>query len=137
MLNWLYVDNETQEIKYGNRSASIDHIVGDWDWTDDEAGLILEKWEGFVAVDEGEDGKDGLRWALYYDRYDDKLDGRRLVGGKEVLEVSLERRVQSTEQQLKQMEEAEKKMQVKSSGGMSTQFTSPAAEAKRKASAAG
>ncbi|KAF2815894.1 uncharacterized protein BDZ99DRAFT_484715 [Mytilinidion resinicola] len=135
MLNWLYADKETQEIKYGNRTASIEHLVGDWDWTEDHAGLLLEKWEGFVAVDEGEEGKDGLKWALYYDRYDDKLDKGNLVGGQEILEVSLERRVQSAEQQLKQMEEAEKKMQVKSSGGMSSQFTAPAAEAKRKAAA--
>ncbi|OCL02029.1 hypothetical protein AOQ84DRAFT_305507 [Glonium stellatum] len=120
MLNWIYVDKTTLELKYGNRSASIQHIVGEWDWTEDEAGLTLEGWEGFVTVEEEE--QDGLRWALYFDRDDDKLGQRKKVQGREVLECSLERRVLSEEQQLKQMEEADKKMQVKSTGGLKTKW---------------
>ena len=120
MLNWIYVDNTTLELKYGNRTASIQHIVGEWDWTEDEAGLTLEGWEGFVAVEEEE--KDGLRWALYFDRDDDKLGKGKRVQWREVLECCLERRVLSEEQQLKQMEEADKKMQVKSSGGLKTKW---------------
>ncbi|KAL9089228.1 MAG: hypothetical protein Q9165_005796 [Trypethelium subeluteriae] len=40
MLNWLYVDRETAELRYGNRTKSMEHVVGDWDWTDEnvEAG---------------------------------------------------------------------------------------------------
>ncbi|OCK75656.1 hypothetical protein K432DRAFT_308023 [Lepidopterella palustris CBS 459.81] len=135
MLNWIYMDRTTQELRYGNRTASIAHVVGAWDWTDDEAGLVLEGRELFVAVDEGEAGmeeRSGLRWALYFDRYDDKLGRGKMVGGREVLECSLERRVLSEELQLKQQQEADKKMQVKSSGGMKTQFTAPAAEQKRR-----
>ena len=120
MLNWIYVDNTTLELKYGNRTASIQHIVGEWDWTKDEAGLTLEGWEGFVAVEEEE--KDGLRWALYFDRNDDRLGNGKRVQGRKVLECSLERRLLSEEQQLKQMEEADKKMQVKSSGGLKTKW---------------
>ena len=120
MLNWIYVDNTTLELKYGNRTASIQHIVGEWDWTEDEAGLTLEGWEGFAAVEEEE--KDGLKWALYFDRNDDKLGNGKRVQGRKVLECSLERRVLSEEQQLKQMEEADKKMQVKSSGGLKTKW---------------
>ena len=114
------MDNTTLELKYGNRTASIQHIVGEWDWTEDETGLTLEGWEGFVVVEEEE--KDGLRWALYFDRNDDKLGKGKRVQGREVLECSLERRVLSEEQQLKQMEEADKKMQVKSSGGLKTKW---------------
>ena len=114
------MDNTTLELKYGNRTASIQHIVGEWDWTEDEAGLTLEGWEGFVAVEEEE--KDGLRWALYFDRNDDKLGKGKRVQWREALECCLERRVLSEEQQLKQMEEADKKMQVKSSGGLKTKW---------------
>ncbi|KAF2257789.1 hypothetical protein CC78DRAFT_538267 [Lojkania enalia] len=135
MLNWIYIDRRTFEAKYGNRTASIEHIVGEWDWTEDESGVILDGWEGFVAVDEGDGegtawGAEGLRWALYFDANDDGLKGKRKKGQK-MFEVVLERRLQSEEEQLKQMQEAEKKMQVKSAGDLKTQFTAPAAERKR------
>jgi len=84
LLNWIYVDTNTLEVKHGNRSQSIAHHIGPWDWTKDEAGLTINGWEGLVAVEEnvGE-------WALYYDHYDDMLEGR--VGEKKVLQISLER----------------------------------------------
>lgn len=140
MLNWIYVDRATYEIRYGNRSTSITHVVGEWDWTDDESALTLEGWEGFVAVDESsamseeewektEWGKEGLRWAVYFDRDDNGLKGKK--GKKNTFEVVLERRLQSEEEQLKQLEEANKKMQVKTQGDMKTQFTAPAADRKK------
>jgi len=33
MLNWIYVDERTLELKYGNRTRSREHHVGPWDWT--------------------------------------------------------------------------------------------------------
>jgi hypothetical protein len=138
MLNWVFVDRDTYEIKYNNRSGSIEHIVGEWDWTADETHMLFQGWEGFVAVDEldGEDedestpwGREGLRWALYYDVEDNGLRGKRM--GRDMFEVALERKIQSEEDQLKQLEEAEKKMQVKSRGGLSTQFSAPARERTR------
>lgn len=138
MLNWVYCDKNTYELRYGNRSASIEHIVGEWDWTDDESCVTLDGWEGFVAIDEwdGADeddttewGREGLRWSIYFDMDDNGLKGKR--EGRDMFEIILERRIQSAEDQLKQMEEAEKKMQVKSQGGLKTQFTAPAAEKKR------
>ncbi|KAF2795712.1 hypothetical protein K505DRAFT_323856 [Melanomma pulvis-pyrius CBS 109.77] len=137
MLNWIYVDNATYGLRYGNRSTSITHMVGEWDWTADESCMMLDGWEGFVAVDEwdGEDedpgtpwGKEGLRWAVYFDKDDNGLKGRRK--GRDMFEVQLERKLQSEEEQLKQLEDADKKMQVKSRGGLSTQFTAPAADRK-------
>ena len=133
MLNWIYVDSATYALRYGNRTASIAHIVGEWDWTEDESDVMLEGWEGFVAVDEGAEGaeeRDGLRWALYFDRDDDGLAGGKKVGGRKRVEVVLKRRVQSDEEAKRQMEEAERKMQVKSRGGLKTQFTAPARERK-------
>ncbi|KZF22011.1 hypothetical protein L228DRAFT_268511 [Xylona heveae TC161] len=124
MLNWLYADKDTMEIKYGNRTQSREHIVGPWDWTEDEVGLTLEGWEGFVAVEEevkvnngGKGNGDGDRdkdkdedeeadagdereslWAIYFDRKDDRL---RSLGGtrRKVLEISLERRMVEEDKQ--------------------------------------
>lgn len=84
-MNWIYVDKNTMEVKYGNRTASIEHIVGPWDWTEDELGVTLEGEERFVAVEEKENV-----WAVYYDRND---DGKSLPAKRRVLDVSLERRM--------------------------------------------
>ncbi|KAJ0425824.1 hypothetical protein BJY00DRAFT_160457 [Aspergillus carlsbadensis] len=69
MLNWIYADKETHELKYGNRTQSCEHIPGPWDWRDDEATITLERpSRGFYAVKE-EDGS----WAIYFDRDRDEL----------------------------------------------------------------
>jgi len=85
-LNWVYVDKNTLELKYGNKTQSIPHIFSPWDWTQDRQGLTLEGWEGFVALEESS----GV-WVLCYDRKDDLLEGLR--GGRHVVECTLERRV--------------------------------------------
>lgn len=118
MLNWIYVDRNTRELKYGNRTQSIKHIVGPWDWTEDEVGLTLEEWEGFAAVEE-EKGE----WALYYDIDDDRLANGKKVGGRRVLQCSLERRVFDEEKQRSEMEAVDKKLQVKKTGGEFTIVT--------------
>ncbi|KAJ4366341.1 hypothetical protein N0V83_007977 [Neocucurbitaria cava] len=52
-LNWLYVDKRTREVKYGPRTEAKKHVVGHWDWTeDDEQGITLEGEESLVAVEE-------------------------------------------------------------------------------------
>lgn len=101
-LNWVYLDKNTYEIKYGAREEAQGHILGPWNWTDDEAGLTLEGWEGFVAVEvvRGIDGGRSL-WQLYFDRNDDKLKGK--VSGKRILEVSLERRVIDDEDDIEEV----------------------------------
>ncbi len=124
MLNWIYVDKDTLELKYGNRTQSIEHTVGPWDWTADEdgSGVTLDDWEGFVAVKEQE-MPDGLKWALYYDRGDDDFGGGgKKVGGRSRLQCSLERRILPDEVRRLQEEAAERKMQVKSSGDLKTEL---------------
>ncbi|KAL5342459.1 VPS28 protein-domain-containing protein [Aspergillus crustosus] len=74
MLNWLYADTETYELKYGNRTQSCEHIPGPWDWKEDETTIILER-RGFCAVKE-EDGS----WAVYFDR--DRDDLEEVLGGR-------------------------------------------------------
>ncbi|PLB44634.1 VPS28-domain-containing protein [Aspergillus steynii IBT 23096] len=70
LLHWIYADKETHQLKYGNRTGSAEHIVGPWDWTDEEKTITLEENRQFVAVQE-EDGA----WAVYFDRDRDDLEG--------------------------------------------------------------
>ncbi|KAL9043974.1 MAG: hypothetical protein Q9214_002860, partial [Letrouitia sp. 1 TL-2023] len=75
-LNWIYVDASTSELRYGNRTASISHIVGPWAWDtgdsedsddddddddDDGGGLVLNGEERAIAI-ETEDGVWRLFW---------------------------------------------------------------------------
>jgi hypothetical protein len=85
-LNWIYVDEDTYEVKYGNRVESQEHIIGPWDCTSLDRRITLEGWEGFVAVREGKGN-----WALYFDREDNGLEG--LVSPKKrKVEVELSRK---------------------------------------------
>ncbi|KAL9614052.1 MAG: hypothetical protein Q9167_001467, partial [Letrouitia subvulpina] len=80
-LNWIYVDTATRELRYGNRTTSISHIVGPWAWdtgdseeSDDDdddddsdgGGLVLDGKERAVAI-ETEDGAWQLFWELRND----------------------------------------------------------------------
>lgn len=121
MLNWIYINKDAHELRYGNRTASIKHIVGPWDWTEDESGVTLEGGELWVAVEE-EKRRDGLKWALYYDRYEDGLGNGRKANGKRRLQCSLERRVLPEEVRKAQDAATEEKMQVKSSGDLKTKW---------------
>jgi hypothetical protein len=93
-MNWIYVDKLTYEVKYGVRADAQPHITGPFDCTRQDRRLLLEGWEGFVAVEEEDE------WALYFDRDDDGL--RSKIGqNRMVLEVQLcrkERRVRKGDQ---------------------------------------
>ena len=89
VLNWIYVDKDTYEVKYGVRLDAQPNITGPFNCTRQDRRLTIEGWEGFVAVkEEGEKGEQ--LWALYYDRDDDGLRGK-LGFGRTVLEVELRR----------------------------------------------
>ena len=87
MLNWIYVDKNTREVKYGNRTQSRAHIVGSWGWDAGEeggaGGLTLEGGEGAVAVEA--DGAWEIRW--------EDVDGNAYVEGRRKLTISLERKM--------------------------------------------
>ncbi|EMC99285.1 hypothetical protein BAUCODRAFT_58503, partial [Baudoinia panamericana UAMH 10762] len=89
MLNWIYIDKDTYELKYASRSGSIQHHVGSFDWTSEDNGskITFDEFEGFVAVEE----EPGGEWALYFDMDDDGLKSRRK--GRKAVEISLVRRV--------------------------------------------
>ncbi|KAF2836259.1 hypothetical protein M501DRAFT_263951 [Patellaria atrata CBS 101060] len=121
MLNWIYCDNETHELRYGNRTASKPHVVGPWDWEEDEVHVTLEDWEGFLAVQEP-DGE----WAIYYDRDDDGLASVGLAE-REKFECSLRRRVLADEKQNLDAPNDPTKNKIKSeaSGGFQVMASDP------------
>ncbi|KAL9581552.1 MAG: hypothetical protein Q9212_003838 [Teloschistes hypoglaucus] len=77
MLNWIFVDKRTRELRYSNRTGSLEHVVGSWGWDTEEegGGVTLDGEERGVAV-ETEDG-----WQLFWEYGD----------GKKRLDVSIER----------------------------------------------
>jgi hypothetical protein len=83
MLNWIFIDRKTLELKFGNRSAAQGQIIGSWGWTENEERLTLEEKDAFVAVQEDDES-----WGLYYDRFGDwsglPTEGR-------ILDISLQR----------------------------------------------
>ncbi|KAF2139212.1 uncharacterized protein K452DRAFT_352515 [Aplosporella prunicola CBS 121167] len=85
ILNWIYIDKDTYEVKYGVRDSAQPHLTGPFDCTRQDRRLTFEEWEGFVAVEE-QPGQ----WALYFDRDDNGLRGK-IQPGKKSLEVTLKR----------------------------------------------
>lgn len=85
-LNWIYVDSDTQEVKYGNRKESEGHLLGPWSCTPIEKRMTFDEWEGFVVVEEPGGG-----WKLCFD-VDDDLLRDKLPPGRRVLEVELVRK---------------------------------------------
>ncbi|KAI9832380.1 MAG: hypothetical protein M1819_004368 [Sarea resinae] len=92
-LNWIYLDEYSFELKYGNKAESQDQTVGPFDCTMVDKRLTLDGWEGFYAVKESKE--DGGKWALYFDYFNDGLN--EVVEGKEMLPIELVRRERRVE----------------------------------------
>ncbi|KAL4909918.1 hypothetical protein BDW74DRAFT_165234 [Aspergillus multicolor] len=86
MLNWLYCDKDTHELKYGNRTQSCEHVPAPWDWTDNETTIVLDRCWGFCAVKE-KDEQGNWVWAVYLDRDGDEL--QRVLGDREGVVVGI------------------------------------------------
>ena len=102
LLNWIYVDKITAELKYGNRTQSKPHRVGSWNWTteleegefmneEEAGGLLLDGEENFVIVEPESGRENDGRWEVRWDRRDDGLKGVDGVKGRKVFRISLER----------------------------------------------
>jgi len=105
-LNWIFVDQESHEVRYGTKLEAQGHIVGPWDCTRIDKRVTLEGWEGFMAVEEveyqdGQNEKDGSSdgwneegqrksWALYFDRDNDGLVGK--IEGWRIFVIELTRK---------------------------------------------
>jgi len=109
-LKWVYVDKGTRQLRYGNRTMSIEHEVGPWGFEAGEeggaGGVTFDGVEGAVAV-ETEEG-----WEVRWEDGDGKVGD---VGGRRVLSVSLERRFVE-EPTVKEAETVETKPAAKTSG---------------------
>lgn len=88
MLNWIYIDRSTRELKYGNRTQSREHIVGPWGWDSGDdggaGGLTFKSSEGAVlSWEHGKEGQEG-GWKILWEKEEGSI--------KDGLIVSLERR---------------------------------------------
>lgn len=86
IMNWIYVDKETHEVKYGVRLDAQPNLTGPFDCTRQDRRLTFDGWEGFCAVEE----ESGI-WALYFDVSDDGLQSK-IPSGTRVLEIELSRK---------------------------------------------
>ena len=84
-LNWVYVDKDTYEIKYGLKKDAEEHMVGPWNCTPIDRRLSFDGWDGFTVVEEEPNS-----WALYFDIDDDGLDGK-VDEGVRIMEIELTR----------------------------------------------
>ncbi|CAJ2502540.1 Uu.00g099340.m01.CDS01 [Anthostomella pinea] len=82
VMNWIYVDRETYELKFGNRAWAEPNWPGPFDCSRQDRRLTFGSWEGFLAVKEGD------FWALYFDIDHDNLQSK-VEEGTPVLEVVL------------------------------------------------
>lgn len=105
MLNWIYIDRSTRELKYGNRTQSREHIVGPWGWDSGDdggaGGLTFRSSE--AAVLSWEDGKEGQGggWKILWEKREGAIKGGLIV--------SLERRwIEPKEEEEKEHKETVK-----------------------------
>jgi hypothetical protein len=82
VMNWIYVDRWSYELKFGNRVLADDNWPAPWDCSRQDRRLTFGSWEGFLAV------KEGNFWALYFDIDEDHLRAK-VAKGTPVLEVVL------------------------------------------------
>lgn len=85
MLNWVYVDTETYQLKYGVRAEAQPQWTGPMTLIftkDSELRLGFTGWEGFVAVEEDSGG-----WAVYFDKDDNALENK--LKDKAVVEIEV------------------------------------------------
>ncbi|KAI0383345.1 hypothetical protein F5Y04DRAFT_279053 [Hypomontagnella monticulosa] len=82
IMNWIYVDRSSYEIKFGTRAWAQPNWPGPFDCSRQDRRLTFAGWEGFFAVKEGE------FWALYFDVDQDRLKSK-VKEDSPVLEVEL------------------------------------------------
>jgi hypothetical protein len=66
MLNWIYVNHDTQAMQYGPRRDTVSQNIGPWGFSDDETLLTLdENADGFIVRREIYEGL--KRWVIHWD----------------------------------------------------------------------
>ncbi|KAK7608367.1 hypothetical protein JOL62DRAFT_558531 [Phyllosticta paracitricarpa] len=107
ILNWIYIDKNTYQVKYGVRVDAEPNLTGPFDCTRQDRRLTFEGWEGFTAVEEEPD-----LWALYFDRDDNGLEGRKPPDAR-ALEITLSRKeMKITPEELRRQQEHQSNIKV-------------------------
>ncbi|PWY68528.1 hypothetical protein BO94DRAFT_540207 [Aspergillus sclerotioniger CBS 115572] len=57
LARWVYLDSETNELRYGGRKESESNVCGPFDWSEDEQYVTLEGNERWLAVRLAEDAR--------------------------------------------------------------------------------
>jgi hypothetical protein len=86
-LNWIYIDRDSYELKYGVRAQAQPNLTVPFDCTKHERRLTFDGWEGFYAIEEATGA-----WGLYFDRDRDGL--KQKAQGRTTIEVQLSRKEQ-------------------------------------------
>ncbi|KAK0664746.1 hypothetical protein DIS24_g410 [Lasiodiplodia hormozganensis] len=128
ILNWIYVDKETYEVKYGVRDLAQPHLTGPFDCTRQDRRLTFEDWEGFVAVEE-----QPMTWALYFDRDDTGLKGK-IQPTQKVLEVVLTRQERKKMKSEAQKPKTTDKEKAEQAGDHQASYVQGAAAAEQRTS---
>lgn len=84
-MNWIYMDAQTYEMKFGTRQWAEGNLTGPFDCTRQDRRMTLAGFEGFVAV------KEGNFWSLYFDWDGDRLRSK-VPEGTPVVDVDLLRK---------------------------------------------
>jgi hypothetical protein len=86
IMNWLFVDADTHQLRYGVRKDAEGNITGPFDCTATNRRITLQGWKGWCVAEE----QPGV-WAVYFDIHDNALQGK-VAHGTRVLEIEIERR---------------------------------------------
>ncbi|KAK1457667.1 hypothetical protein CMEL01_15650 [Colletotrichum melonis] len=91
IMNWIFVDPVTYQVRFGNRAIADGNVTGPWECTRQDRRLTFCGWEGFCAVLE-----DSGIWGLYFDCDGDSLRQKMKPEGRIVIEIELIRREMRT-----------------------------------------
>lgn len=110
MMNWIYVDRDSYELKFGTRPYAEHNFKGPWDCTRQERRLTFGGWEGFCVVLE----ESGF-WGVYFDIDQNGLRGKG--SGKVVIEVEMIR------EEIRNVPVKKKEEEVKTEEGKAAETT--------------
>ncbi|KAL3490441.1 hypothetical protein BJX62DRAFT_238076 [Aspergillus germanicus] len=98
LARWVFLDSETDEVRWGGREDTEDHVCGPFDLTADDAYLTLDDMQRWMAVqltkdtathsEESYETQDSV-WRLYFDRKE--TEGNDLPAGSRTMKIFLRR----------------------------------------------
>ncbi|KAL3462291.1 hypothetical protein BJX64DRAFT_288415 [Aspergillus heterothallicus] len=101
LARWVFLDSETDEMRWGGRKDTEGHVCGPFDLTDNDAYLTLDDTQRWMAVEglenvaaedqetiEPSKSQTGV-WRLYFDRKG--TEGEDLPGGSRTIKIFLRR----------------------------------------------